>query len=66
MLIPIGQQEISVNFNVNEDNSPTQVQKTVIGTCQVLEKSYFRLTSAANPAEVRPEEILKKSLKLIL
>ena len=65
MLIPIGQQEISVN-EYNQVEAPAEVQKTVKGTCQVLEKSYFRLTAAANPAEVRPEEILRKSLKLIL
>ena len=38
---------------------------TVKGTCQVLEKAYFRLTSAPDPAEVRPEEILQQSLKLM-
>jgi len=37
----------------------------VRGTCQTLEKPYFRLTSAPDPAEVRPEEILEKSLKLM-
>jgi len=38
---------------------------TVKGTCQTLEKPYFRLTSAPDPAEVRPEEVLEKSLKLM-
>lgn len=30
-----------------------------------LEKAYFRLTSAPDPADVRPEEILQKTLKLM-
>lgn len=38
---------------------------TIKGTCQTLEKPYFRLTSAPDPADVRPEEVLEKSLKLI-
>ncbi|KAF2152070.1 hypothetical protein K461DRAFT_286845 [Myriangium duriaei CBS 260.36] len=38
----------------------------VVGTCQKLEKSYFRLTSAPKPDSVRPLEILKQSLELII
>ena len=37
----------------------------VIGTCQKLEKDYFRLTSAPIPSTVRPENILKQSLELL-
>mmetsp|Transcript_26773 Transcript_26773/g.40835 ORF Transcript_26773/g.40835 Transcript_26773/m.40835 type:complete len:188 (+) Transcript_26773:1010-1573(+) len=39
--------------------------KRIIGTSQTLEKPYFRLTTAVDPADVRPEEVLKKSLKLM-
>ncbi len=35
------------------------------GTCTKLEKQYFRLSEVPEPDTVRPEEILKKSLKMI-
>jgi hypothetical protein len=35
---------------------------TVKGTCAVLEKEYFRLTSAPDPTTVRPEHILVEAL----
>lgn len=38
---------------------------TIKGTCQIIEKSYFRLTSAPDPADVRPEEILNLALKMM-
>ena len=38
---------------------------TIKGTCKIIEKSYFRLTSAPDPADVRPEEILKVALKMM-
>jgi hypothetical protein len=30
-----------------------------------VEKNYYRLTSAPDPAEVRPEPVLKQALKLL-
>nr|CDJ92242.1 SAC3 GANP Nin1 mts3 eIF-3 p25 domain containing protein [Haemonchus contortus] len=36
--------------------------KLVKGTCQNIEKSFFRLTAAPDPSQVRPPEILEKSL----
>ena len=38
---------------------------TIKGTSTSLEKRYLRLTSAPDPATVRPEDILKKSLKMV-
>mmetsp|Transcript_21139 Transcript_21139/g.32420 ORF Transcript_21139/g.32420 Transcript_21139/m.32420 type:complete len:497 (-) Transcript_21139:2406-3896(-) len=35
------------------------------GTCQKIEKSYLRLTSAPKPEQVRPLEILKLALKQV-
>ncbi|KAG2182440.1 hypothetical protein INT43_007370 [Umbelopsis isabellina] len=37
----------------------------IVGTSTALEKSYLRLTSAADPAMVRPVHILKKTLNLL-
>ncbi|KAL5716871.1 hypothetical protein ACHQM5_009982 [Ranunculus cassubicifolius] len=39
---------------------------TVKGTCQEIEKRYLRLTSAPDPATVRPEEVLEKALQMVL
>ncbi|WOG86393.1 hypothetical protein DCAR_0205596 [Daucus carota subsp. sativus] len=38
---------------------------TVKGTCQEVEKRYLRLTSAPDPATVRPEEVLEKALVMV-
>ncbi|CAA3027075.1 Hypothetical predicted protein [Olea europaea subsp. europaea] len=38
---------------------------TVKGTCQEIEKHYLRLTSAPDPATVRPEEVLEKALLMV-
>lgn len=37
----------------------------VVGTCQTLEKKYFRLTSAPNPDVIRPLPVLEKTLDLL-
>ncbi|KAJ9606932.1 hypothetical protein H2200_008943 [Cladophialophora chaetospira] len=37
----------------------------IIGRSQKLEKNYFRLTSAPNPDDVRPLEVLRKTLELL-
>jgi hypothetical protein len=38
---------------------------TIKGTCTVVEKVYYRLTSAPDPADVRPEPVLKQALKML-
>ena len=41
------------------------LKNTIVGTCTNLEKPYFRLGADPDPAKVRPEHILKESLKMI-
>ncbi|ODV88209.1 hypothetical protein CANARDRAFT_181499, partial [[Candida] arabinofermentans NRRL YB-2248] len=38
----------------------------LVGTCQTLEKKYLRLTSQPIPSTVRPLNILRKTLKLLI
>lgn len=44
---------------------PEPASGPVVGTCQVLEKQYFRLTAPPIPSQVRPENILRQTLDLL-
>ena len=45
--------------------SPEPTSGPIVGTSQVLEKQYFRLTAAPIPSNVRPEHILRQTLDLL-
>jgi hypothetical protein len=36
------------------------------GTCKILDKRYYRLTEIPDPADVRPEPVLRQALPYIL
>ncbi|KAK5163212.1 uncharacterized protein LTR77_010798 [Saxophila tyrrhenica] len=58
-----GTPEPSIYVNPRDDSSlPTG---PVVGTCQTLEKNYFRLTAPPAPHTVRPLPILEKALDLV-
>ena len=48
----------------SRDDSPAPTGP-IVGTCQKLEKDYFRLTAPPDPSTVRPLHILKQSLELV-
>lgn len=47
------------------DDTVRNVNHTIVGTCTTLEKNYLRLTSAPDPATVRPLPILRQTLELL-
>lgn len=60
-------------FEIEEDTRPKKSKSVtkseeepitwkLVGTCQDLEKPYFRLTSKPDPKTIRPEPVLKKAL----
>jgi hypothetical protein len=53
-------------FHIQASCSHKTAVTLLQGTCQRLEKSYFRLTSAPDPAEVRPEGVLAAALDRLL
>jgi len=51
----------------SRDDSPTPDSDTgpIVGTCEDLEKKYFRLTAPPKPSSVRPLHILEQTLELL-
>jgi len=61
---PLSQAALSITTysggNITKEDLYTA--EPIVGTCENLEKSYFRLTSAPDPATVRPPHVLRKAL----
>lgn len=55
-------------FSSSRDDSPMPDANDgpVVGTCQKLEKNYFRLTAPPKPETVRPLPILREALQLVI
>ena len=53
------------SFSMSEIQKNIESFKPIIGTCTDLEKTYYRMTEHPDPSHVRPEHILKKSLKML-
>jgi len=51
--------------STTKGSKKTSNSSSLVGTCQNLEKPYLRLTTYPNPAQVRPLEVLVKSLQHI-
>lgn len=59
-----------VKSSINFDDANAQMildsKLKIVGTSQKLEKKYFRLTELPDPSTVRPEYVLKRSLKHVM
>ena len=57
--------EMNTPVDGNPDSFDQWTGTAIVGTCAELEKSYLRLTSAPDPATVRPLPILAQTLLLL-
>ncbi|KAK0641709.1 GANP domain-containing protein [Cercophora newfieldiana] len=53
------------DYTTHREPSPPPSDGPVVGTSQVLEKRYLRLTAPPVPSQVRPESILRQTLELL-
>lgn len=64
------ERELSVStpsgFSVNDEVFEADKNQPVRGTCQTLEKSYLRLTSAPDPSKVRPLPVLQRAFTALM
>ncbi|KAL4511745.1 hypothetical protein ABPG72_012590 [Tetrahymena utriculariae] len=54
------------NADTDQDFEQLVTKWNIVGTCTDIEKPYLRLTKEPSPDQVRPEEVLKKSLKFLM
>ena len=47
------------------DGHDIDLDYTVVGTCERVDKKYLRLTSAPDPSTVRPEPVLKQAIEMV-
>ncbi|CAD8108227.1 unnamed protein product [Paramecium primaurelia] len=62
----IKQQQKQLKKRIEEEDQIIETNMKIIGTCEDLEKPYFRLTGLPDPNMIRPEHILKKALVQLL
>lgn len=60
-IIPTSSIEIEPQMDLDELARTLAIK----GTCTQIEKTYFRLTSAPDPSEVRPEPVLRQALVML-
>ena len=60
--------QIKGSINLNDENADLMLinMLKIEGTSDKLEKKYFRLTEVPDPSDVRPLNVLKRSLVHIL
>ncbi|ESU11197.1 hypothetical protein FGSG_05262 [Fusarium graminearum PH-1] len=51
--------------SLRSPSPPPPSSGPIVGTCEVLEKKYLRLTAPPVPSKVRPESILRQTLDLL-
>ncbi|CAD5219671.1 unnamed protein product [Bursaphelenchus xylophilus] len=55
-----------INLNSLVEKCSLKRRRRIIGTCTAIEKPYFRLTTEADPSQVRPYHILRRALEHVL